>query len=94
MYNYKFESEISSLRGEVVFIGAAIVGALLLNAYILIQIADDMHFLKEVEKEKLKSQIPPVVDEPTEVAATATEQPIATTEQKPVSETKTEDEKQ
>lgn len=92
MYNYRIESQVSGLRGEVVFLGAIIAGALLLNAYILLQMADDLHFLKEVEKEKLKSQIPPGEDEVTATAETATEQPAATTEQKPMDETKTESE--
>lgn len=92
MYNYRIESEVSGVRGDIVFIGAAIVGALLLNAFILMQIGNDLHCLKEMEKKKLKSQIPPGEDEITEVAETATEQPSATSEQKPVSETKTESE--
>ena len=88
------EYEIARLRGDVVFIGAAIVGALLLNAFILTQIGNDLHCLKQMEKEKRKSQIPPGEDEVMETVETATEQPVPTTEQKPVSETKTEDEKQ
>ncbi len=99
MYTHRFESEVSGLRGEVVFIGAAIVTALLINAYVLIQIADDLHCLKEIEKEKFKSIIPPGKDE----FSTATDQ---VQEEKPVkeqpqaketkteSETKPEDEKQ
>lgn len=99
MYNYRIESQVSGLRGEVVFLGAVIAGALLLNTYILLQMADDLHYLKEVEKEKLKSQIPPGKDEVTETAETATEQPATTMEQKPEetkaeNENKTEDEKQ
>lgn len=101
MYNYRVESQVSGLRGEVVFLGAFIAGALLLNAYILLQMADDLHYLKEVEKEKQKSKIPPGYDE----FSTATdqvqdeqsvqEQPQAKEkETKTESETKPEDEKQ
>lgn len=99
MYNYRVESEVSGLRGEVVFIGAAIVTALVVNAYILLQMANDLHCLKEMEKKKLKSQIPLGEDE----FSTATdqvqdekpvkEQPQAK-ETKTESETKPEDEKQ
>ncbi|HSH68164.1 MAG TPA: hypothetical protein VLB84_20710 [Bacteroidia bacterium] len=94
MENFRMEYELARLRGDVVFIGAAIVGALLLNAFILTQIGNDLYCLKQMEKEKRKSQIPPGEDEVTEAAETTTEQPAATTEQKPVTETKTEDEKQ
>lgn len=97
MYNYRVESEVSGLRGEVVFIGAAIVTALLVNAYILLQMANDLHCLKEMEKEKLKSIIPPGEDEltatteaPVEQAAEKKEEKEAKTE----SETKSENEKQ
>ncbi len=90
MYNYPIESEVSRLRGDVVFIGAAIVGALLLNAFIISQIANDLHYLKE--KDKLKSQIPPLENEITEAFETAAEQPKETKEQKPLNETTAESE--
>lgn len=92
MCNYRIESQVSGLRGEVVFLGAIIAGALLLNAYILLQMADDLHYLKEVEKEKAKLPIPPGEFEVKETAETATEQPASTTEEKPVEETKIESE--
>lgn len=99
MYNYRIESEVSRLRGDVVFIGAAIVTALLINAYVLIQMADDLHCLKEMEKKKLKSIIPPGEDEfstatdQVEDGKPVKEQPQAK-ETKTESETKSEDEKQ
>lgn len=94
MENFRMEYELTRLRGDVIFVGAAIVGALLLNAFIMVQISNDLHCMKQMEKEKLKSQIPPGEDEVKETDETATEQPTATTEQKPVSETKNENEKQ
>ena len=99
MYNYRVESQVSGLRGEVVFLGAIIAGALFLNAYILLQMADDLHYLKEVEKEKLKSKIPPGEDEfsmatdHVQDEKPVKEQPQAK-ETKTESETKPEDEKQ
>lgn len=92
MYTYNLESEVSRLRGDVVFVGAAIVGALLLNAFIVSQIANDLHYLKEMEKEKLKSQIPSLENDIAEASETATEKPKETKEQKPVTETTTESE--
>lgn len=99
MYNYRVESEVSGLRGEVVFIGAAIVTALLVNAYILLQMANDLHCLKEMEKKKLKDNIFPGQDE----FSTATEQvqeekpvkgPLPEKETKAENEAKPENEKQ
>lgn len=98
MENIRLEYEVSRLRGDVVFVGAAIVGALLLNAYILIQIANDLHCVKEIEKEKRKSQIPPGKEETFTATDTVEEEPPVkeqpVTETKTESETKLEDEKQ
>lgn len=99
MENIRLEYEVTRLRGDVVFVGAAIVGALLLNAFILVQISNDIHCLKQLEKEKLKSRIPPDEGEGTLMATDkvqqeqpAKEQPIKET--KAESEIKTENEKQ
>lgn len=87
----RIESEVIALRGEVVFIGAAIVGALLLNAFILTQIGNDLHCLKEMEKEKFKAQIPPDENElSTTTERVQVENPVK--EQAPLKETKTENE--
>jgi cell division protein FtsL len=99
MYNYRIDSQVSALRGEVVFIGAAIVTALVVNAYILLQMANDLHCLKEMEKKKMKSKIPMGDDEFFDAAEQVQEekpvkeQPQAK-ETKTDSETKPENEKQ
>lgn len=52
MSNFRVQSQITGLRGDVVFIGAAIAGALLLNAYVLIQIANELHALRKTQQPK------------------------------------------
>ncbi|MGE0638502.1 MAG: hypothetical protein AB7P01_18825 [Bacteroidia bacterium] len=93
MENLRIESELTALRGDVVMVGAAVVGILLLNAFILNQIANDLH---EMRKEKLKEQLREQMefdDEPiTATDKVVQDQPVK--EQSPVKETKTEDEKQ
>lgn len=91
MENIRLEYEVSRLRGDVVFVGAAIVGALVINAYILIQIANDLHCVKEIEKRRFKQQIPPEQDEfSTTTDQVQDEQEVK--EQSPAKETKTESE--
>lgn len=91
MYNYRVESQVSALRGEVVFIGAAIVTALVVNAYILLQMANDLHCLKEMEKKKLKDNLFPGSDEfSTATDKVQEEKPVK--EQPQTKETKTESE--
>lgn len=84
------EYELTRLRGDVVFVGAAIVGALLLNAFILTQIGNDLHCLKQMEKEKRKSQIPPGEDEFNTATDKMQDEPVK--EQSPVQEQRTESE--
>ena len=89
MENYRVESELSGIRCDVVVVGAAIVGALLLNAFILVQIENDLHELKKIQKEK--DQIP--LDENEQTLAEEKEvENKSTSEQKPATETKTESE--
>ena len=89
MENYRVESELSGIRCDVVVVGAAIVGALLLNAFILVQIANDLHELKKAQKEK--DQIPLDENEQTIAEEKVVEnKPVS--EQKPATEIKTEGE--
>lgn len=90
MSNFRVQSQITGLRGDVVFIGAAIAGALLLNAYVLIQIANELHALRKTQQPK--DQLP--FNENEIITATdkvAEEKPV---KEEPVKETKTENEKQ
>lgn len=89
MENFRMESEISGLRGDVVFVGAAIVGVLLLNAFILVQIANDLNDLKKVQRLQVENDMKE--DETSIVSENISEkQPVS--EQQAVKETKTEGE--
>ncbi|MFY9308550.1 MAG: hypothetical protein WAQ28_05795 [Bacteroidia bacterium] len=93
MSNFRVQSQITGLRGDVVFIGLAIAGALVLNAYILIQIANELHALRKTQQPK--DQLP--FNENEIITATdkvAEEKPVKeqTVKEEPVKETKTESE--
>ena len=93
MSNFRVQSQITGLRGDVVFIGAAIAGALLLNAYVLIQIANELHALRKTQQPK--DQLP--FNESEIITATdkvAEEKPVKEqpVKEEPVKETKTDNE--
>ncbi|OFY84715.1 MAG: hypothetical protein A3F72_15585 [Bacteroidetes bacterium RIFCSPLOWO2_12_FULL_35_15] len=88
MENYRVESELSGIRCDVVVVGAAIVGALLLNAFILVQIANDLHDLRKVQRLKVQNDLEEEVITATDKVPE--EQPVK--EQQPANETKAESE--
>jgi hypothetical protein len=93
MSNFRVQSQITGLRGDVVFIGVAIAGALLLNAYVLIQIANELHALRKTQQPK--DQLP--FNENEIITATdkvAEEKPVKEhpVKEEPVKETRTESE--
>lgn len=94
MYHYKIESQLSAVRGDVVFIGVALLGALLFNAFLLTHIANELHCLTEIEKEKLNSPSAPPENEITNTTETATEQATAATVQNTAIQTNNENAKQ
>jgi len=93
MEHYRVESELSGLRSDVVIIGGAIVGALLLNAFLLLQISNDLH-----EVRKRKEQKPLEEEDETTIISEKVSEKQPVSEQQAVKETKkegeTENEKQ
>jgi hypothetical protein len=93
MSNFRVQSQITGLRGDVVFIGVAIAGALLLNAYVLIQIANELHALRKTQqpKDKLPFNENEIITATDKVAE---EKPVKEhpVKEEPVKETRTESE--